>query len=110
MLPALKTFLKLPRKGERGFLCVCVHCFGGLGLGVAGGFNAGDVCDKQAERFTLRPMPVKNRSCHPAAVIRHAMDANPAIGLRQVEIAHVAVKFPVIAASVWCQRIARELV
>ncbi len=55
-------------------------------------------------------MTVENRSCHPTAVIRHAMDANPAIGLRQVEIAHIAVKFPIIAASVRCQRIARELV
>ena len=91
-------------------VCVCVHSFGGLGLGVAGGLNPGDVGDKQAERLTLRPMPVENWSGHPAAVIRHAMDANPAIGLRQVEIAHIPVEFPVIAAGVRGQRIARELI
>ena len=55
-------------------------------------------------------MPVENWSCHPATVIRHAMDANPAIGLRQVEIANIAVEFPIIAASVRRQRVARELI
>ena len=92
------------------FVCVCFHRFGGLGLGVAGGLNPGDVCDKQAERFTLGQVPVENRGCHPAAVIRHAMDANPAIGLGQVEISDIAVQFPIIAASVRRQRVARELI
>jgi hypothetical protein len=79
-------------------------------LGVAGGFNPGDIGDKQAERFTLRPVTVENWSSHPATVIRHAMDAHPTIGLWQVEIADIAVQFPIIAASVWGQRVARELI
>ena len=99
--------------GKQGlqFKSVCqFHSFGGLGLGFAGGLNPGDVCDKQAECLTLRPMPVENWSCHPAAVICHAMDANPAIGSRQVEIADIPTEFPIIAASVRGQRIARELI
>jgi hypothetical protein len=55
-------------------------------------------------------MAVKNWSCHPAAVIRHAMDANPAIGLGQVEIADISTEFPIVAAGVRCKRTARKLV
>ena len=55
-------------------------------------------------------MPVENGSSHPAAIVRHAMHANPAVCLRQVEIANIAVEFPILAPSVWGQRIARELI
>jgi len=90
-------------------MCVC-HRFSGLGLGIAGRLNPGDVCDKQAERFTLRPMPVENWSRCTAAVVCHAMDANPAIGLRQVEVANISTEFPIVSAGVRCQRTARELI